>query len=357
MTPLLMVSVLAGCDADALQAEEAPASQEIPSSKASRVEVITLENSEARLELDLPGEVGGDRDANLAAANGGYVEKVLVSEGETVKAGQALAYIDSALYGAQLEQAEAQLEQAATDLERVEKLGDMASPAQLQGARTQHKVAVAAAKQARNRMSRAIVRAPFEGVVAGVGVERGEAVGPGAPVIRVVQLDPAVVNLSVSDRDVVSLEPGMPVTISTASRSETYEGVVARVSPAADLRTRSFPVEIEVANPERRLMPGMIARVKVGRSLAESATVVPQDWIVTRREKRGVFLVAENTAVWRDVVLGDVIHDQVIIESGIEPGDQVVITGHRDLVDGDSLILSREGTCCSQGRPVFNPTP
>ena len=101
----------------------------------------------------------------------------------------------------------------------------------------------------------------------------------------------------------------------------------------------------------------MIARVKLARSLAESATVIPQDWVVTRREQRGVFVVAENTAVWRDITLGDVIHDRVVVKSGVQPGDRVVITGHRDLVDGDPLIISREGTCCSKGRPDFSPAP
>lgn len=357
MTPLLVMSALMGCDAGALQADPAARPDELPSSKASRVEVVTLEASEAKLELDLPGEVGGERDANLAAANGGYVEQVLVGEGESVREGQALAYIDTGLYRAQLDQAEAQQAQAQADLKRVEALGDLASPAQLQAAETQVRLATATVRQAQNRMSRAIVRAPFAGVVAGVGVEKGEAVGPGAAVIRLIQLDPAVINLSVSDRDVVSLEPGLPVTVTTAARTAQYEGVVARVSPAADLRTRSFPVEVEVENSDRKLMPGMIARVKVGRSLAESATVIPQDWIVTRRDRRGVFVVAENTALWRDIELGDVIHDQVVVESGVEPGDRVVITGHRDLVDGDPLIVSREGTCCSKGRPDFDPAP
>ena len=254
MTPIILMS-LVGCDAGALEADPAARPDDLPTSKASRVEVVTLETAEAKLELDLPGEVGGERDANLAAANGGYVEQVLVSEGEAVQEGQALAYIDTGLYRAQLDQAEAQLAQARADLERVEALGDLGSPAQLQGSQTQVLVAEAAVKQARHRMSRAIVRAPFAGVVAGVGVEKGEAVNPGAPVVRVIQLDPAVINLSVSDRDVVSLEPGLPVTVTTAARTEQYDGVVARVSPAADLRTRSFPVEVEVDNAERKLMP------------------------------------------------------------------------------------------------------
>jgi len=351
MIPLL-IALSGGCAVNAEQAM--PPQARLASAAASRVEVVILESAEARLVLDLPGEVGGERDANLAAANGGFVEQVLVAEGDEVGEGQVLALVDASLYRAQLDQAMAQLEQTELDLGRLEQLGDMASPAQLDGARTQQKVAAANVRQAETRLSRAVIRAPFAGVVATVGVERGEAVGPGTAVVRVVQLDPAVVNLSVADRDIVSLEKGMPVKVTAASRSETFDGTISRVSPAADMRTRSFPVEVEVPNERRLLLPGMIARVKVERVLFENAMVIPQDWIVTRRDRRGVFVVEENTAVWHDVELGDVLHDRVLVLSGISPGARVVVTGHRDLVDGDALVVSREGRCCEDGRTTFD---
>ncbi|HHO51940.1 MAG TPA: efflux RND transporter periplasmic adaptor subunit [Deltaproteobacteria bacterium] len=351
MNLLLSALALGGCGADPVPTPEAR--RALSSSKASRVEIVVLEPTEARLELDLPGEVGGERDADLAAANGGFVERVLVHEGDTVREGQALAYIDVGLYNAQLESADAQLAQAEADLARLEALGDLATPAQLESAHTAQRIAAAAVSQAKNRVSRAIIRAPFAGVVAAVRIERGEAVGPGSPVVRVVRLDPAVINLAVSDRDVVSLVPGTPVKVTAASRSEVFDGTVSRISPAADLRTRAFPVEIEVPNPDRLLLPGMIARVSVQRPLLADAMVIPQDWIVTRRDRRGVFVVSEGTAVWRDVTLGEVVHDRIVVTSGLEPGEQVVITGHRDLVDGDALIISREGRCCSEGRPTF----
>jgi HlyD family secretion protein len=353
---LALLASLAGCDAGAEQSNERPnpaPKGDIASSRAARVEVVEVEPSDAALQLDLPGEVGGQRDANLAAANGGYVERVLVAEGDEVTEGQVLAYVDVGLYDAQLDQATAQLDQARADLARLEKLGDLATSAQLESARTQQRVAAATVAQATNRLSRAVVRSPFAGVVADVAVERGEAVGPGAPVVRVVQIDPAVVELSVSDRDVVSLVAGTPVTVTAASRSETFEGTVARISPAADLRTRAFPVEVDVPNPDRLLLPGMIARVRVDRPVKQDAVVIPQDWLVTRRDERGVFVVVEGTAIWREVELGDVIHDRVIVRSGLAAGERVVVTGQRDLFDGDSLIITREGRCCRDGRPDF----
>ena len=352
----LFLSALSGCVATADQSEP-EAVRTLADARASRVEVAALVAADAKLELDLPGEVGGERDANLAAANGGFVERVLVAEGDEVEKGQRLVQVDVGMYAAQLQSAEAQLQQASADLQRLRTLGDLASPAQLEAAATAERVATATVAQARNRLSRSVVKAPFAGVVAGVAVEPGEAVAPGAPVVRVVQLDPAVITLSVSDRDIVALVPGTEVTVHTQARAETFGGKVSRVSPAADLRTRAFPVEVEVDNPDRLLLPGMIARVTVDRPIARKVVVIPQDWLVTRRDKRGVFVVVDNAAQWRDVVLGEVIHDKVVVTDGIAPGDRVVVTGHRDLVDGDALVVTREGTCCEQGRPVFDGAP
>lgn len=348
-----MLAVSTGCGSGS-EAANATVERTAPPSRAVRVEVVSLESAPASLELDLPGEVTGQRDANLAAANGGLVERVFVEEGTLVAKGDTLLRVDSALYGAQYEQAEAQRDQAQVDVDRLEKLGDLGSAAQLASARTQLRVAEANRKLAATRLSRANVKSPFSGVVASVGVEEGEAVAPGGPVVRVVQLDPAVVTLSVSDRDVVSLTTGASVWVTTAASSGRLEGRVARISPAADTRTRAFPVEIEVPNPDGALLPGMIARVSGERALVTDGVVIPQDWVVTLRDERGVFLANGDLAKWQPIELGAVIRDRVVVESGLEPGAKVVITGHRNLVDGDPLIVSREGTCCAAGRPQFS---
>ena len=337
----------AGADQSSVQPDAV-----VASSEATRVEVVALESAMMRLELELPGEVEGSRDALLAAANGGYVERVHVRAGDAVRAGDRVASVDVALYAAQADQAAAQADQAQAELERVQQLGDLASSQQVLLAETNARVAEASVRQARARLSRAMVTAPFDGVVAAVGVEVGESAGPGSPVARLVQLDPVLVTLSVSDRDVGALRVGDPVDVWAAAAGEARIGAIRHIAPAADLSTRAFPVEVEVANPEQALLPGMIARVNVSRPVGEGI-VVPQDWLVTRRRDRGVFVEEAGIARWRPITLGDVVHDEVIVVDGLGPGDRVIITGHRELMDGDSLILSREGTCCSAGRPVF----
>lgn len=326
---------------------------EVPQAPGTRVEVARIEPSTASLEVRLPGEVRGSRDSLLGSANGGYVEALLVKRGEVVRKGQSIARIDTRTFGAQRDQAQAQLALAESELSRLEAVKDLASASQLEGARTQVAVARASAELAETRLARALVTAPFAGVVGQTAVEAGEVVGPGSPVARLVQLDPVHVTVSVSDRDIGALRIGQTASVTTDAVTAVFEGEVVSVDPAADLRTRTFIAEVAVPNPDGRLLPGMVASVSLAASLDGEGTVVPQDWIVTRLDSVGVFVLEDGVARWRPVQTGEVLHDQVRILAGLDTGDRIVTTGHRSLADGDPLLVSREGTCCTAGRVTY----
>ena len=117
---------------------------------------------------------------------------------------------------------------------------------------------------------------------------------------------------------------------------------------------RIFPVEVTIANPERTLLPGMIARVRlVGDSVGDTL-VLPQDWLVSRKDTQGVFTIADDRAAWRPLELGEVIRNQVVVRSGLAIGDDVVIMGQRELFDGDPVMVVRGGVCCRDGHAVFD---
>jgi RND family efflux transporter MFP subunit len=355
-TTLIALVTLVACRGATAESgtQPAPAATiEVPQAPGTRVEVAKLQPSDATLDVRLPGEVTGSRDATLGAANGGYVEAVLVRRGDSVRKGQVVARVDTATHSALRIQALAQLEQAEADLARVTAMGDLASGAQLQAATTQVTVAVAAMTVAKTRSYRASVTAPFSGVIGQVAVEVGEVLAPGAPVARLVQLDPVHVTVSISDRDIGSVGQGMPVRITTDAMSGVFEGQVVALDPVADLSTRSFLGEIEVPNPDHALLPGMIATAALSGPIGSSGVVIPQSWLVTRRTGVGVFLLEDGLARWRPVVPGTVVYDQVLISEGLTEGDLVVSTGHRGLADGDPLIVTREGQCCVDGRATF----
>lgn len=355
LLPVLALSLLTACaGAEARPDAKAPLQQvEVPLAPGTRVEVAVVQPSQARLVLELPGEVQGAREAMLSPALGGFVEAIHVSEGDAVAKGKLLAEVDTSLRAVAVETAEAQLAQARDDLSRVEKLGDLGTEAQLSQATTQVTLAEANLRQAKIQLDRTRVRAPFSGVIAAMDIEVGEVANPGAPAFRLVQLNPAIVSLSVSDRDVVALEEGMTVSVLADARLAPVQGTLERILPAGNLKTRTFEVEVEVPNPDHALLPGMIASASVSEVVATESVVLPQDFLVTRLDGLGVYVDAGGTAKWQPVTVASIVRDQAVIASGVSPGDRVVVVGHRDLAEGDALVLSREGQCCTDGRATF----
>lgn len=366
MTRLVWLGVLsllfAVACGDASAADEAtpPAARvvpETPNARAVRVETATVQTSEAALRIRLPGEVEGSRDALLGAALGGFVEAVSVQEGDEVRANATLVRVDAASHAARVAQMRVEVDAAERELARAERLQGTIAEQQLDAARTRVDAAKAALQAAQIGMSRAVVRAPFAGVVAQVEVERGEIAAPGAPLVRVVQLDPVYVSLSVPDRDVVALRVGMTALVRAGAEPTPREGRILRISPAADLQTRAFVVDVEVANADRKLLPGMIAQVEVTAEGGGRRVVLPSDVLVTRLGGNGVFVARDGVAVWRPLEIESVVRDQVIVSAGLSEGDEVVVVGHRELQEGDPLLVGRRGRCCTGGRVIYeDPT-
>lgn len=353
--PSLLLALVTACGS--ATAENAGVQVEAvtpPDAPGVRVETATITASEARLTLSLPGEVLGARDAVLGAALGGFVESVQARSGDDVRKGQPIARINTRVYAAQRDQAAARLKLAQDQVGRLKQLGDLGAAAQLDAAEAEAEIARAGLDLAQVQLSRSVVRAPFTGKLAQIDLEEGEVVSPGAPVARVVQLDPVRVTVSVSDKDVTAVKPGMPVSVVADSRGAPVPGTLVHIDPAADLRTRTFEAEVEVPNADGRLLPGMIATVAIDQAVASGAIVVPQDFLVTRLDSVGVFVVDdEGQAAWRPVTPGLLVRDQVVIESGLSEGDEVVMSGHRALADGDPLLVARTGSCCTQGRVTW----
>lgn len=339
---------------DAAPAQGDGVKAEPPPARATRVEVATIETSAAALELSLPGEVDGARDAMLAAALGGFVEAVLVEDGAHVKKGQMLIRVDTASHAARAAQAQVELDAAERERKRAQKLGDALPGAELDAIEARYKAAKAAAWTAQVAVGRAVITAPFAGVVVDVATEVGEVAAPGAPLVRLVQLDPAKITVSLSDRDVVAVKPGLEARVTVDARSAVLSGTIRRIQPAADPRTRSFIAEIEVENADGRLLPGMIVNARLSVESGGSELFISQDWLVTGLDKIGVFVEVDGVARFREVALGPVVRRQVVVESGLERGDHLIVTGHRELAEGDQVIVSRKGVCCTAGRVSFD---
>lgn len=356
LTVLLFLAV--GCGGakatEPPKGEKARAPRDVAGAASTRVEVAVLQPSTASLSSTVPGEVEGSREATLASALGGPVERILVKEGDQVKRGQLLMLVDAALYSIQVRQAETRLRSVDRELKRSEGLGSALATAERDRRQAQVDAANEDLSLAKLQLSRSRIVAPFAGVVAEIHTEVGEVVGATAPLIDLVQLDPVHVVMSVPDRDLAAIKLDSEVEVRVAALPQAFSGKVSRISATGDRDTRAFEAEVAVQNGEGQLKPGMIASVRLDQSVADGVVVIPQDWLVTRRDGVGVFLDEEGKARFVAVTPGQVVRDQVIVQDGLDPGNRLVIKGHRNLADGDLLSVAREGVCCTQGRVRFD---
>jgi membrane fusion protein, multidrug efflux system len=335
---ILMLAAAGACSPNP-PVDKKPIREDSSTRKTARVETVKVEPSYPLLKIYLPGEIEGYRDAKLSTTQGGMVEAVKVQAGQLVKAGTSLALIGREVAEARQRQAKAQLDLAQHRLDVAKAAGKSLAKTRRVEAQTQFDSAEAAYHLAALTARRCLLLAPFDGVVSQIAIEVGEVVAPGMPLIRLVQIDRVKATMSISDRDIRLVQPGVPSLIRLEGGGDAIEGQINRISPTANLKTRTFIAETDLDNKDHRLLPGMMVSAQIRVRSQDKRITIPQDTLITRSHGNGVFVVKEGVARWRDLKLGSLIGHELIIEEGLEAGESVVMRGHRELNDGDRVVV------------------
>jgi RND family efflux transporter MFP subunit len=157
--------------------------------------------------------------------------------------------------------------------------------------------------------------------------------------------------IGLRDRDVVAVKPGQTVEVHVeAYRGEVFAGKVLRVGAASDAETRKFPIEVEVPNDAGRLLPGMVATVTLEFEEAGERMLIPRDATIEEFGLRSVFVVEAARAGGNTIVKRRRVEvrpmpfrpAELEVVSGLEPGQRVVVSGARQLRDGDPVRLRPE---------------
>ncbi|MFQ5489900.1 MAG: efflux RND transporter periplasmic adaptor subunit, partial [Phycisphaerae bacterium] len=219
--------------------------------------------------------------------------------------GQALFKIDDALRSIEHEQAQAAADRAESEYElaaanwrRIESLPDQTSSSmeriraqmQYRAAKADKQRADALVRESALLLERTTTRSPIDGVVSGIHFRQGEFAQPGQPLLEVIEVDRFKLVAEIEDRDVIWVEAGFPVALSTdALPGERFVGKVGRVYPKSLATSHKFEVEIEVPDPDHRLRPGFFMQGTIthrthGGAGADSSSVlvVPREAVIRR---------------------------------------------------------------------------
>lgn len=288
---------------------------------------------------------------NISSMTPNRIKEIYVDEGMRVSKGQKLVVLDdvnTTSYEIQVNTAKAALRNVETDYNRALELfkiggGTKQQVDQMETQLINARNNVASAERAlRNARENQVLVSPISGVVTARNYDPGDMTG-GLPVLTVARLQPVKIAINVSETDLSRLKKGMPaeVTFDTYG-DEVFTGHVTLIQPTVDAASRTVGVEITLPNSDSRLLPGMFGRVKL--NLGQARHVVVPDRAVVKQPGSGnhyVYVYKDGKVSYNQVELGRHIDDTYELISGVEPGAEVVISGHTRLTNGASVDLAK----------------
>ena len=323
----------------------APATEPTTAEPAPRLRrvveaVVPQFDDHARL-IRLSGLTAPGKRAVLAARASGAIETLGIAAGDSVAADAVVLTLEGPEAVAAVTIAESQLDRITRELEVAEKLFVAGNRTEMQviASRSAATTAQAQLDQARAALDRLQLRAPFAGYVDTVDVERGEWVTAGTKVATLLSLDPIEVKAEVSELYARYLRPGAEADVKLAN-GQMLRGTVTFVGKEASPQTRTFPVEIALANPGGALGAGMTAEVLLYADPVRSVTVPRSVITLSDKGELGLRVVgADGIARFASVELLDDTPTGLVL--GGVPADVRIITVGQDLVrDGDPVVVA-----------------
>ncbi|MBD3299428.1 MAG: efflux RND transporter periplasmic adaptor subunit [candidate division Zixibacteria bacterium] len=309
-----------------------------------RIPVFTtmVERTDLAQTRPYSGTVEGERQATVYARIPETVERVFVSEGESVSRGDKVLAFDESGPNSVVRQARAVAEDARKTAERFQRLYEQGAVSELErdARHTQYEVAKADYDAAHDQVE---VSSPITGTVTEVYAREGRQLSVGRPIALIASIDTVRVLIDVSIYESSDIKEGQSVTIrSELDSTLVAHGWVDEVSVSADVESRNVPVEILVENPSHRLLPGMFVRADVELQRRENVRSIPRDALVYRQSGLGVFVIRDSTAHYEPVTIGIESDGFVEVVEGPDVNIEVVTLGQSNLQDGTRVNPIRE---------------
>lgn len=326
------------------EAEGAPATEEsqLPVTESEPVSqsvaFAVAKNDEYRRRLLISGVTTSDKSTVLAARTAGVIAKLAVEKGQPVAKDDVVMALDGPEKYTAVDAAQSLFEQRQREADADQKLlangqiGSLraeASAADLVAARS-------ALEAARAEVDRLEVRVPFAGIVDDVFVETGAWVQPGADVASVIALDPIIAEGEVSEQFLRQVSLGADAHVTFADGTAAA-GTLRYISREASNETRTFPLEIAVANPDLRIPAGMSVTIELETSPVPCVLVPRSVITLGPKGEVGVRIIGADGRV--AFVSVTIVDDTVkgLVVSGIEDGMKVIVSGQDLVADGQTV--------------------
>lgn len=301
--------------------------------KSIPVKVQTIQRQGLAIPVHCSGRIGKSSEIKLSFKTGGLIEKILVKEGEMVKAGQILAILNKTELDAAYNQAKLALDKAKREYARVENLyhDSVATLEQFENVQTQVSYYKEQVRMIAYNLKHSEIKAPSKGIILKIPVHEKEMVGPGYPVILFASSNEQwILRSNISDQDLQKIKPGDTALISLINQSEPkMTGIVTEIGQFADPYSGTFEIELSIQNPQQKLAVGMLASADIYPQDLHSVYKIPIDAIIDSRNAQVdvIFLDQDNKPYRKALNVFDLSDHYFFTLDSLKEGSRIITEG------------------------------
>jgi len=308
------------------------------------VKVARIAASDSAQDLVVSGQMDAATSVAVSFGTLGSVERVLASEGQKVSKGQILAVLDEGYLRDQLAIAKAKSDQAEDAWKRMEPMHRSGSLPDIKWVEveTGRDQARSSVSMSQRNLDDALLKSPLTGIVSKRAIEPGERAQPGVSAFTVVDTRTMLATLSIPEKDISRIRPGMAARVDVQAVGRKLTGKVKEVGVAADPFTRTYKVKVEVANPDGVLRVGMLAQVRLAVPGRKGTPIAPvASLLVDERDGKYVWTLTDSVIHKRGVRIGALLQEGIAIDSGLAVGETVVVSGTPMLSEGLHVVVGK----------------
>ncbi len=328
--------------------EESTIDEEVIKTVNVRTSTVVPQNFDSFLKV--VGIVETSDDIMISAEVSGRVTKYYVQEGEKVKTGEIILKIDDAKLNQEKARLEAITAQARENYERLKKIYEedgIGSEIDYLNAKYAYEQNTSSLASLKIDISNTKIKAPFNGIVEEIMYEVGEVVNAGAPTVRLIGSQNYTITAGVPARYASSIKKGDDVRVwFDTQNSDTLTKQVSFVGNAINPQNRTFRIEIDVEESER-LKVDMISNIQLKTMERNEVIIVSEEFIYSKDGNFIVYVLSKDekgkaVAKEKVVLLGASYKSNVIVEAGLEPGEELITIGSAFLNNGMRLNVVEE---------------
>jgi RND family efflux transporter MFP subunit len=349
------ILVLCGCSQRVASAAAKPAAE-----APLEVRAVHPHQGQVYRVINLPGEVRPLYEVTLFAKIDGYLEKLTVDKGDSVKAGDLIANIDVpelranlVKYNAELELAQAEFEatsETATNNATYVRVSESdAGKTRLAIAGGKLAVAKANVQYTKSMLKYARVTAPFDGIITKRYVDPGAYIPmpnaadtpQAAAIVNLTDFKTLRLQVAVPETEATHIEVGQPIRWTTDSYpAQHFDGTVTRAYWALDKATKTMLTETQMANPGMKLRPGMLVNARIGVEKKDHALLLPVEAVVREKTRSFAFIISDGKVKKVPIETGFSDDTNVEIIAGVKLADLAVVPGKQAVRDGQSVKVT-----------------